>query len=124
MGAGSGSRYEGNPVAQGLQLADVVALGALGVDVGVVKAGAQVVVAQVGVGQQVPDDDQDGAAHRHDRFLGAAAPRDAPVALPKKVSVRPAATAASPNTRARYRLPCPVVALPLALPADCLTPGA
>jgi len=39
MGAGSGSQYEGDPVAQGLQLADVVALGALGVDVGVVKAG-------------------------------------------------------------------------------------
>jgi hypothetical protein len=45
---GPGSQYEGDPVAQGLQLADVVALGALGVDVGVVKAGAQVVVAQVG----------------------------------------------------------------------------
>src|SRR4029450_11854244 len=43
---------------------------------------------------------------------------------PKKVSVRPAVTAASPNTRARYRLPCPVVALPLALPADCWAPGA
>ena len=43
---------------------------------------------------------------------------------PKKVSVRPAATAASPSTRARYGLPCPVVALPLALPADWLTPGA
>src|SRR5215216_7013345 len=83
MGAGSGSRYEGDPVAQGLQLADVVAFGALGVDVGVVKAGAQVVVAQVGVGQQVPDDDQDRAAHRHDRLLGATAAGDAPVALPQ-----------------------------------------
>ena len=28
------------------------------------------------------------------------------------------------HPRARYGLPCPVVALPLALPADCLTPGA
>jgi hypothetical protein len=83
-GAGSGSRYQGDPVAQGLQLADVVALGALGVDVGVVKVGAQVVVAQVGVGQQVPDDHQDRAAHRHDRLLGAAAPRDAPMALPQE----------------------------------------
>lgn len=31
---------------------------------------------------------------------------------------------ASPRTRARYGLPCPVVALPLALPADSLTTGA
>jgi hypothetical protein len=28
-----------------------------------------------------------------------------------------------PAPRTRYGLPCPVVALPLALPADCLTPG-
>jgi hypothetical protein len=38
--------------------------------------------------------------------------------------VRPAATAASPSTRASYGLPWPVVALPLRLPADSLTPGA
>src|SRR5215217_3010503 len=81
-GAGSGGGFEGDLVAQGLQLADVVVFGALGVDVGVVEAGAQVVVAQVGVGQQVPDDDQDGAAHRHDGLLGAAVASDAPVALP------------------------------------------
>ena len=35
-----------------------------------------------------------------------------------------AATAASPSTRARYGLPCPVEPLPLCLPADSLTPGA
>ena len=43
---------------------------------------------------------------------------------PRKVSVCPAATAASPSTRASYGLPCPVVAVPLGLPADSLTPGA
>src|SRR4029450_7101618 len=45
-------------------------------------------------------------------------------AFARKVLVPPAATAASPSTRARYGLPWPVVALPLVLPADCLTPGA
>jgi hypothetical protein len=39
---------EGDLVAEGLQLAEVVALGALGVDAGVVEAGAE--VAEAGVG--------------------------------------------------------------------------
>jgi hypothetical protein len=39
------------------------------------------VVAGVGIGQQVPDDDQDRAADRDDRFLLAAASGDASVAL-------------------------------------------
>src|SRR5512132_1962923 len=43
---------------------------------------------------------------------------------PRKVSVLLAATAASPSTRARYGLPCPVDPWPLRLPADSLTPGA
>jgi hypothetical protein len=60
MGAGSGGGFEGDLAAQGLELADVVALGALRVDAGVVEAGAEVTEAGVGVGQQVPDDDQDG----------------------------------------------------------------
>jgi hypothetical protein len=38
----SGGGFEGDLVAEGLQLADVVALGALSVDAGVVEAGAQV----------------------------------------------------------------------------------
>ncbi len=42
---------------------------------------------------------------------------------PRKVSVRPAETAALPSTRARQELPCPVVFLPF-FPADSLTPGA
>ena len=48
MAAGSGGGFEGDLVAQGLELADVVALGAVGVDAGVVEAGAQVVEATVG----------------------------------------------------------------------------
>src|SRR5215213_6316139 len=84
MGAGSGGGLEGDLVAEGLQLADVVALGAVGVDAGVVEAGAEVTEAGVGVDQQVPDNDQDGPADRHDRLVGAASAGDAPVALPKE----------------------------------------
>jgi len=64
---------QGDLVAEGLQLADVVAFAAFGVDAGVEEVRAQVVVAGVRVGQQVPDDDQDGAADGDDGALGAAA---------------------------------------------------
>src|SRR4029453_14181531 len=77
----SGGGFEGDLVAEGLQLADVVALGALRTDAGVVEAGAQVLEVGLWVGQQVPDNDQDGPADRNDRFLGAAAAGDPPVAL-------------------------------------------
>src|SRR5215217_3809613 len=70
-GAGLGGGLKGDLVAERLELAEMVALGALGVDAGVVEAGAQVVEAGVGVGEEVPDDDQDGAADRHDGPLGA-----------------------------------------------------
>jgi hypothetical protein len=43
--AGSGGRFEGDLVAQGLELADVVALGALAVVAGVVQASTEVVIA-------------------------------------------------------------------------------
>jgi hypothetical protein len=42
------------------------------------------VEAGVGVGQQVPDDHQDGTADRDDGVLGTAAAGDAPVALPRE----------------------------------------
>src|SRR4030095_10744947 len=84
MRADSGGGFQGDLVAEGLQLADVVALGALRVDPGVVEAGTEVVIAGLGIGQQVPDDDQDGAAHRHDGLLGASSAGDAPVALPEE----------------------------------------
>jgi hypothetical protein len=59
----------------------VVADLALGVGVAGVEAGTEIVVTDVGVGQQVPDDGQDGAADRDDGFLRAAAAGDAAVAL-------------------------------------------
>jgi hypothetical protein len=60
----------------------------------VVEVGAQVDKAGLGIGQQVPDDDQDGASDGDDGPLLAAAPRDAPVCSPRKVLVLPADTAA------------------------------
>jgi hypothetical protein len=62
-------------------LVDVIAFAAFGVDPAVVKAGAQIGVAGLRVGQQVPGDDQDGAADGDDGFLGTAAAGDPPVAL-------------------------------------------
>ena len=50
-GAGLAGGLKGDLVAERLELADVVALGALWVDAGVVEAGAQVVEAGVGVGE-------------------------------------------------------------------------
>jgi hypothetical protein len=38
----SGGGFEGDPISEGLELADVVALGAFRTDAGVVEAGAQV----------------------------------------------------------------------------------
>src|SRR5512132_1011534 len=81
MGARSGGGFQGDLVAEGLQLAEVVAPGALRVDPGVVEAGAQIVEASGRVGQQVPDDDQDRAADRDDGLLGAATFGQAPVAF-------------------------------------------
>ena len=66
-GAGSGGGLEGDLVAEGLELADVVALGAFGTDPGVVEANAEVVDVGLWVGQQVPGDDQDGPANRDSR---------------------------------------------------------
>lgn len=99
--AGSGSGFERDLVAEGLELADVVAHLAVEVDVGVVVVGPEVMELGSVVAEQVPGDDQDGAADRDDGSLLAAAPGDPPVALAEEGSVRPAETAASPRTRAR-----------------------
>jgi hypothetical protein len=64
----SGGGFESDLVAEGFELADVVVLLALWVDAGVVVAGAQVVEIDVGVGEEVPDDDQDGTAERWPSF--------------------------------------------------------
>src|SRR5437867_3527832 len=84
MRAGSGGGFEGDLVAEGLQLADVVALEALRTDAGVIEAGAQVVEPEGRVGQQVPDDDQDGTADRDDGASLAASTGDPPVAFTKE----------------------------------------
>jgi hypothetical protein len=81
-GAGwSGGGFEGDSIAEGVELADVVTDLAFAVGVAGVEVRAQVVEAGVRVGQQVPDDDQDGAAEGDDGFLRAAAAGDPPVAL-------------------------------------------
>src|SRR5262249_37959034 len=68
----------------GLELADVA--GGLGVlvDLGFVVAGAEVAEAGGGVGEQVPDDDQDGPGDRNLGFGAAAAAGDPPVAFPQE----------------------------------------
>jgi hypothetical protein len=70
--------FEGDLVAEGLELADVVAHGAFRTDAGVVEAGAEVVEPEGRVGQQVPDNDQDGPADRDDGVLLAASTGDPP----------------------------------------------
>jgi hypothetical protein len=58
----SGGGFEGDPVAEGLELTDVVTHLAVEVDPGVVVAGSEVAELGVVVVEQVPGDDQDGAA--------------------------------------------------------------
>jgi len=76
-----GGGFHGDLIAEGLELADVDALFAVGADAGVVELGAEVVEPCLRVGQQVPNDDQDRAADRDDGLFLAPAPSDAPVAL-------------------------------------------
>ena len=56
MVRGSGDGFEGDLVAEGFELSDVVALLVVGVDAPVEVVGAEVVESGVGVGQQVPDE--------------------------------------------------------------------
>jgi hypothetical protein len=62
----SGGGLDGDFVAEGLQLADVAALAAFGVDAGGVEPWPEVGEPGAGVREQVPGDDEDGAAHRDD----------------------------------------------------------
>ena len=78
---GSGGGFEGDPVAHGGELGDVVTQPAFGGDAVGVVVGAEVAEAGGGVGQQVPDDDQDGARDRDQGFELAAAFDDAAVAF-------------------------------------------
>jgi hypothetical protein len=80
-GVGSGGGFEGDPVAHGGELGDVVTHPAFGVDEAVVVIGSEVVEAGEWVGEQVPDDDEDGAGDRHEGLEFAAAFDDASVAF-------------------------------------------
>ena len=71
---------------------------AFGVDPAGVVVRAEVVVAGGGVGDEVPDDGEDGAADRNEGFEFASSFDQAPVAGAEKVSVFAAAAAASPST--------------------------
>jgi hypothetical protein len=79
----------------------VVADLALGVGAGGVVVRAEVDELGLLVGEQRPDDDEDGAADRDDGPLLAAAAGDAPVALAEEGVGAGGADAASPSTRAR-----------------------
>src|SRR4029077_913755 len=68
---------QGDVEAERLDLPEVVAELAVGVGAGLVVAGAEVGEPGGGVGEQVPDDDQDGAGHG-DLGLGLAAPAGDP----------------------------------------------
>jgi hypothetical protein len=57
----SGCGGEGDAVAECFELADVVDLAPFGTDPVVEELGAKIAVAAGGVGEQVPDDDEDGA---------------------------------------------------------------
>src|SRR5438309_1447868 len=64
----SGGGFEGDPVAQRFELADVVAFLAVLAQASVVEVRAQVLEMDIRVGQHVPDDDQDRAADRDKGF--------------------------------------------------------
>ena len=101
-GGWSGGRLEGDLVTQRLELAHEVAGLAGLVDAAGVVVSAEVVEAGGGVGQQVPDDHQDGAGDGDQGLALADAPDQAAVALAQgKVSVLAAAVAASPSAALR-----------------------
>jgi hypothetical protein len=82
--SGCGSEGDGEP--ECFDLADVAAGLAAGVGAAGVVAGAQLVVAGGGAGEQVPDDDQDGAGESDQGTQLAAAPDDPPVALAEEAA--------------------------------------
>src|SRR5688572_14539544 len=80
-GCGSGGGLEGDGVAEGFELPDQVVDLAGGVDAVVVEVGAEVVVPGGRVGQQVPDDHEDGSGDGDEGLAFAAAGDQASVAF-------------------------------------------
>lgn len=119
----SGGWFEGDGVAEGFQPADVAALAVFGVDAGGVVAGAQVVEAGGGVGEQVPGNHEDRAADGDD---GALERRRAMrrYLSPTKVSVLAAPPAAFPRIATRKAFPWPTQPLPFFFSPGSLMPGA
>src|SRR5258705_2119153 len=78
---GSGGGFEGDSVAQGGELGDVVAHAAFDVDAAGVVVGSEIMEPGEGVSEQVADDDQDGAGDRDQGLELAAAFDDAAGAL-------------------------------------------
>ena len=76
-----GGGFEGDLVAEGFELADVGLCAALGVGAFVVEVRAQIGEVGLGVGQEMPDDHEDGAPDGDDGLVRATAPGDAPVAF-------------------------------------------
>jgi hypothetical protein len=76
----SGGRVQGDAMSERLQLLDEVAGSAVGVDALGVVVGAEVGEPCGGVGEEVPDDDEDRAGGGDDCSQLASAPDQAPVA--------------------------------------------
>jgi hypothetical protein len=72
---------QGDGVAEDFELVDQAADLAVGMDAADVEVRAEVVEADGGIGQWVPDDDQDGSGDRDQCFEFAAAFDQAPVPL-------------------------------------------
>lgn len=84
-GAGGLCRWcEGDGVAECFELVDVLAFAAVGLYPVVEEFGAEVPVAGGGVGQELPDDDEDGAGGRDEGFEFADSSRESPVAGPEE----------------------------------------
>jgi len=94
-------------------LCDVVADLSAGADSGVVEVGAEFAEAGIGVGQQVPDDDEDGAADGDDGFLLSSSSGEASVAGAEE-GVGPAGIDRGfAQDAGEVAVPCPVEPLPL-----------
>jgi hypothetical protein len=93
---------EGDGESEGFELADVAAGLAAGVGAAGVVAGAEIAEPGGGIGEELPDDHQDGAGDGDPGPELAAAPHDPPVARsPGNVLVLAAAAAASPSAPLR-----------------------
>src|ERR1022692_5098517 len=83
-GRWSGGLGDGDGETEGFELADVIAGLAVLVSAAGVVAGAQLVVPGGGIGEQVPDDDQDGAGDGDQGLELADALHQPPVTLAKE----------------------------------------